>query len=174
MPRNYNPSQIEMSEVMNAGIRIDTSVLVCTTTIFKQTNVNLFNVYGRIRISLLCGEVITTAFSADAAKARFQFTSTSPVIAAANMSIDSASVASMAIGQRLTLQGDLVGTAAVITASAGISLWPLGRMVVGTNGGTGVISMNNDGAAFTVATGSMYFTLIYAPVSDDAYATAVL
>jgi hypothetical protein len=161
-----------MAEVQNAGIRVDTSALVCTTTIFKQTAVKIFDVYGRIRIGLLCGEVITTAFSNEAGKARFSFTSTTPSIAIANMSADSASCASMAIGQRLTLQGDLVGTATVITASAGISFWPLGKMIVGTNGGIGYISLNNDGAAFTIATGSMYFTLIYTPMSDDAYAKA--
>jgi hypothetical protein len=173
MPRNYSPSQIEAAETQVNGVRVDTSILVCTTTIFKQSNVTLFNVYGRIRIGLLCGEV-TTVFSADAAKGRFCFASTSPVIASANMSADSAVVTSMAVGQRLTLQGDLVGTAAVITASAGISFWPLGMMIVGTNGGTGVISINNDGAAVSVATGAMYFSLCYTPVSDDAYASAAV
>jgi hypothetical protein len=174
MARSYSPSQTEIYEAEVVGCRIDTSTLVCTTTIFKQTVVGLFNVFGRIRIALLCGEVIGTAFSADAAKGHFSFTSTSPSIAIAAMSADSAVVTSMAIGQRLTMQGDLVGTACVITASAGISFAPLGKLVVGTNGGIGVISLDNTGAAVTVGTGSMYFTLSYTPLSDDAYVTAAL
>ena len=89
------------------------------------------------------------------------------------MCADSAVVTSLAKGLRLTLQGDAVATAAVITASAGITFWPLGKMIVGTNAGTGTIGLNNDGAAVTVATGAMQFVLCYTPLSDGAYATKV-
>lgn len=170
--RHYADSTVEVIEALHTGLRVETGIAVCTTTIFKQTSVPIFNVYGVIRINALFGEA-TTAFSADAAKGRYTFTSTTPVIVEANMSADSAVVTSLAKGKRLTLQGDLVGTAAVITASAGISLWPLGKMVVGVNDGIGVISLNNDGAAATVATGAMQFVLCYTPLSDGAYATNV-
>ena len=170
--RSYANSTVEVIEALNAGLRVETGIAVCTTTIFKQTSVPIFNVYGVIRINALFGEA-TTVFSADAAKGRFTFTSSSPVIAEANMSADSAVVTSLAQGKRLTLQGDAVGTAAVITASAGVSLWPLGKMIVGTNGGTGYISLNNDGAAATVATGAMQFVLCYTPLSDGAYVTKI-
>jgi hypothetical protein len=170
--RSYANSTVEVSEVLNSGLRVETGIAVCTTTIFKQTSVPIFTVYGVIRISALFGEA-TTVFSADAAKGRFTFTSSDPVIAEANMSADSAVVTSLAKGTRLTLQGDVVGTAAVITASAGISFWPLGKMIVGTNGGTGTINLNNDGAAVSVATGAMQFVLCYTPLSDGAYAVNV-
>jgi hypothetical protein len=161
-------------EAVNSGFRVETSSLVCTTTIFKQTLVDLFNVYGRIRINALFGEV-TVVFSADAAKGRFTFATTLPaVIASGNISADSASVSAMAVGQRLTLQGDLVATAAVITASAGISFWPLSKFIVGTKDGTGTIQINNDGAAVSMATGEMKFVLCYTPISDGAYATAAV
>src|SRR3990172_3207554 len=108
MSRNYADSTVEVIEIMNVGLRIETGIAVCTTTIFLQTSVPIFNVYGVIRISALFGEV-TTVFSNEAAKGRFVFTSTSPVIAEANMSADSVSVAQLAKGKRLTLQGDVVG-----------------------------------------------------------------
>jgi len=171
--RSYANSTVEVIEVMNAGLRVETGIIVCSTTIFKQTSVPIFNVYGVIRINALFGEA-TTAFSAQAAKGRYVFTSSSPVIAEANMSADSAVVTSLTKGSRLTLQGDAVGTAAVITASAGISFWPLGKMIVGTNGGTGTIGINNDGAAATVATGAMQFVICYTPLSDGAYVTNIL
>jgi len=170
--RNYANSTVEVIEAMQNGLRVETGIAVCTTTIFKQTSVPIFNVYGVIRIEALFGEA-TTVFSADAAVGRYTFTSTTPVIAEANMSVDSGSVSGLTKGSRLTLQGDLVGTATVITATAGISLWPLGKMIVGVNGGIGKISLNNDGAAATVATGAMQFVLCYTPLSDGAYATKI-
>ena len=175
--RSYANSTVEVIEALNAGLRVETSIVNAhtgaTPIMFHQGLTSIFNVYGVIRINALFGEC-TTVFSADAVKGRFVFTSTSPVIAESNLSVDSAALTSLAKGKRLTLQGDLVGTAAVITASAGISLWPLGKMVVGVNGGTGLIKINADGALVDLTTGALQFVLCYTPLSDGAYATAAI
>jgi hypothetical protein len=175
--RNYNPSTVAVSELLNSGLRVETGIVNAhsgaTPIIFHQGVTTLFTVYGAIRVNALFGEC-TTIFSADAVVGRFVFRSTTPVVAQADISADSAALTSLKVGQRFTCQGDAVATACVITASAGISLWPLGKLELGMTGCVGVIEIDADAAAVDLTTGAIQFVLCYTPISDGAYAVAAI
>lgn len=172
MSRHYEDSTVEVIEALHNGLRVETGIANATGGLLftiSQT-LELFKVYGTIRINILFGEV-TTVFGAGASVAMFMFHSTTPHLAAGAMSIDCASVAALAAGSRVTLQGDLVGTAPTITGAAGVSYWPAtsGKMVLGRPDGEGEIQLVTSAAA-TIASGAMAFTLCYTPISDGAYA----
>jgi hypothetical protein len=179
MSRSYANSTVEVIEALHNGLRVETGIANVTdapSLLFQTAAVlPLFNVYGSIRINLLFGEV-TTLFGAGAAVGMFRFTSSSPVITVAAMSIDCASVAALVKGARITLQGDLVGTAPDITGAAGVSYWPVshGKMVIGQDDGVGFIELKTaTGLPTSIASGAMSFTLCYSPVSEGAYATPI-
>jgi hypothetical protein len=171
MSRDYANSTVEVIEVTHNGLRVETGIAT-VNPLFHQDTLELFKVYGTIRINLLFGEV-TTVFGAEAAVGMFMFHSTTPHVAAAAMSIDCDSVANLVAGGRLTLQGDLVGTKPTITGAAGVSYWPVshGKMIVGRDGGIGEIQLVS--ATADLATGAMAFTLCYTPISEGAYAEAM-
>jgi hypothetical protein len=175
MSRHYENSTVEVIEAMHNGLRVETGIVNATggKLFTADQDLEIFKVYGTIRINLLFGEV-TTVFGAGASQGMFMFHSTTPHIAAAAMSIDCASVAAMVAGGRITLQGDLVGTAPTITGAAGVSYWPPShaKMVVGRDGGEGEILLHNI-AVQTIASGAMAFTLCYTPISEGAYAVAM-
>ena len=136
---NYNPSTISRIGDLVNGIRVDTSALAAETYI-HQNQSELFNVYGRVRIHLLFGEV-TEAISNSAATLLYNFTSTSPSIAVQPMSAASGSLAQLAVGERIMWVGGAVATAVVLTATPGISDINAAPQIVGTDGGTGTIGI---------------------------------
>jgi len=76
---NYNPSTIARIGDLTNGIRVDTSALAAATYM-AGTQIEIFNVFGRVRIHTLFGEV-TVAISNTATALLYNFTSSSPVIA---------------------------------------------------------------------------------------------
>lgn len=167
---NYNPSTIARIGDLTNGIRVDTATLAAATYM-AQTQVTLFNVYGRIRIHTLFGEV-TVIISNTATTALYNFTSTSPVIAVQPLCAASASCAQLAVGERIMWVGGAVATAAVLTATPGISDINPNPQIVGTVGGTSVIGLLTAGANAT--SGNVKFSIYYTPMSDGAYVTATL
>ena len=175
MSRHYEDSTVEVIEVLNNGLRVETGIATAAGGLLftADQNLEIFKVYGEIRINLMFGEC-TTVFSADAAQGMFMFHSTTPHLAAGAMSIDCASVSGLAEGARIVFQGDLVGTAPTVTGGAGVSYYPAtgAKMIVGRPGGEGEILLHNI-AVQTIATGAMAFTLCYTPISEGAYAEAM-
>ena len=167
---NYNPSTIARIGDLTNGIRVDTAALAAATYMI-QNQVELFNVYGRVRIHTLFGEV-TTIISNTATTCLYNFTSTSPVIAVQPLCAASGSCAQLAVGERIMWVGGAVATAAVLTATPGISDINPAPQVVGTNGGTGTIGILTAGANAT--SGVVKFSIFYTPMSDGAYVTAIL
>jgi hypothetical protein len=167
---NYSASTRNRIADLTRGVKVDTSVLDCSTY-FVQNSSGLFNVYGRILLLSLIGEAVTV-FDAHAATVKFAFQSTDPVIAVADMGGASASVSALAQGTRFTLQGDAVATAVVLTASAGISMDPLSMMVIGTKGGTGHIEMVT--AAADLHSGTFIVSCCYVPYDEGSYVTAAV
>lgn len=120
---NYAPSTRERISDLVAGMRVQTGVFDCATYINHTTNTGqfeLFNVHGRILLMHLYIEAITV-WGAGAAVISFTYTSSDPVVAAAEICDACASVATLAEGRRVVWPGGVVATLAVITASAGIS-----------------------------------------------------
>src|SRR5512137_167192 len=129
---NYNPSTIARIGDLVNGIRVDTSALAAATYFLTGgTQTEIFNVYGRVKIHELFGEVAAAAFSNNACVLKYTFTSSSPVIAVADLTSVTASLAQLAIGERITWLGGAVATAAIITATPGITDIARGTHIVG-------------------------------------------
>lgn len=171
---NYNPSTIARIGDLVNGIRVDTTAIAAATYFLTgNTNTALFNIYGRIKIHELFGEVSTSAFSNDACVVYYNYTSTSPVIAVAPLSSVSASLAQLAVGERIAWIGGAVATATVLTATPGITDVARIPQIVGVNSGVGTIGMLTATASIT-GTATVKFSIFYTPMSDGAYVTAIL
>lgn len=169
---NYNPSTIARIGDLVNGIQVDTSTVAAASYFLTgNTQTELFNVYGRVRIHSLFGEV-TVVLSDHACVVYYNFTSTDPVIAVQPISSASATLAKLAVGERISWVGGAVGTAVVLTATPGISDINPAPQIVGTAGGTGSIGMLT--AAASLASGNVKFSCFYTPMSDGAYVTAAL
>ena len=169
---NYNPSTIARIGDLVNGIRVDTSALAAATYFLTGgTQTELFNVYGRVKIHNLFGEVLVQ-LSAHACVLYYNFTSSSPVIAVQPISAVCGSMSGLAVGERIWWVGGAVATAVVLTATPGISDINVTPQVVGTIGGTGTIGINTATASHDA--GSVKFSIFYTPMSDGAYVTAVL
>lgn len=171
---SYSPSTIERIGDLINGIRVDTSNLAAATYMLTgPTQTEIFNVYGRIKIHELFAEVATAAFSNNACVLKYTFTSSSPVIAVADITSVTASLAQLAIGERIAWIGGAVATAAVLTATPGITDVARIPQIVGVSAGVGTIGINTATASIT-GTATVKFSLFYTPMSDGAYVTAVL
>ena len=169
---NYNPSTIARIGDLVNGIQVDTSTVAAASYFLTgNTQTELFNVYGRVRIHSLFGEV-TVVLSNHACVVYYNFTSTDPVIAVQPISAASASLAQLAVGERISWVGGAVATAVVLTATPGISDINPAPQIVGTAGGTGSIGMLTATASLT--SGNVKFSCFYTPMSDGAYVTAAL
>lgn len=169
--RNYSPSTIEVIGDMKNGLMVETSVLA-NLTYLHQDQWEIFNVYGRIIVWQLFLEAITQA-SANATTVQFNFTSTVPVIAVQPMCTASASISGLAQGLRVVWVGGAVATAAVITATAGISdVICTSPHIIGTREGVGTIGFVTAGA--DQASGTSRFAILYTPLDAGSYVTANL
>lgn len=167
---NYNPSTIARIGDLVNGIRVDTAALAAATYL-AQTQVELFAVHGRIKIHDLFGEV-KVVFSNNATTLQYNFTSTSPAVAVQPLQAATASVAQLAVAERIAWIGGAVATAAVLTATPGITDVARIPQIVGTDGGVGSIGFLT--AAASLTSGSVKFSIFYTPMSDGAYVTANL
>jgi hypothetical protein len=167
---NYNPSTIARIGEIHSGLKVQTAVLAATSYLI-QAQVELFNVIGRIKIIDLYGEVYV-AISNTATTLKFNATWTTPTIAVADLTAASGSMAQKARGVRVYSVGGAVATAAVLTSGPGISDINVTPQIVGMEGGVGTIGQVTAGANAT--SGSMQFFLHYVPMSDGAYASAIL
>jgi hypothetical protein len=171
---NYNPSTIaRIGDIVN-GIRVDTAALAAATYMLTgPTQTEVFDVVGRIKIHEMFAEVAGAAFSNHACVLKYTFTSTSPVIAVGDLTAVSASLAQLAVGERIAWIGGAVATAVVITATPGITDVARIPQIVGVESGVGTIGINTNTASITGAA-TVKFSIFYTPMSDGAYVTAKL
>jgi len=167
---SYSPSTIARIGDLVNGIRV-TTVALAGETYLEGTQHELFTVHGRIKIHELFSEV-TEIFSNNAALVQYNFTSSSPVIAVQPLCAVSISVAQLAVGERITWVGGAVGTAAVLTATAGITDVNRTSQIVGTDGGVATIGILNTIANLT--DGTFKTSIFYTPMSDGAYVEALV
>ncbi len=172
---NYNPSTIaRIGDIVN-GIRVDTSVLTALTYLDTSQH-ELFNVLGRVKIHRLFAEV-TTVFGNQAGLVQFNATWSSPVIAVAPLCAVSITVAQLAVGERISLVGGAVATAAILTATPGITDINITPQVIGGVTGAGVNYVGTIGILDTVAavtSGGFRCSVYYTPMSDGAYIEAAV
>jgi len=167
---NYSYSTIARIGDLVNGIRVSTGTLAAVTYI-NQAQHELFNIYGRIKIHELFSE-ITVVLGAQGALVQYNFTSTTPAIGVQPLCAVSASVASLAVGERIAWIGGAVGTAAVLTATPGITDVARTSQIVGTAGGVGTLGILSTTASVT--SGSFIASIFYTPMSDGAYVTAIV
>jgi hypothetical protein len=171
---NYSLSTINRIGDITQGLLVKTGVLANTTyldhTVASGSH-NLFNVYGRIRIIGLNCEAVT-AFAADATLLKWTFESTTPVVGVSDISAVSLSIASIPIGARVMWRGTAVNTAPDVSATEASIAVVQDWMDVGVTGGIGVIGKTVTTAA--QGSGTCMFNLYYLPISEGAYATAIV
>jgi len=170
MERNYNRSTMNHIADVHCGVRLDTGVVTCLARMTSASH-NPFNIFGRVRINHLFIEAITI-WGAQAGTVLFNHDAIDPATAVKPLSGACASVVGqLAEGLRIVFVGGAVATAAVITATAGISdVICESPHVVGTKGGYGYVGYQNTGAAVT--SGTMQVTICYAPMDEGSYMTA--
>ena len=169
MEREYSRSTMNHIADINYGVRLDTGVVACATYLTAAAHTP-FNLVGRVKINHLFIEAIT-AWGAQGGTILFNYDAITPAIAAQGLSIASADVSALAQGLRVMFVGGVVGTAAVITATAGVSdVICEAPHIVGVRAGTGYIGYENTGTAMT--SGTMQVTVCYTPMEDGAYLSA--
>ena len=173
MTRNYAVSTQEVLADQLTGMRVATAVLANATYLLTGgTQTEIFTVVGRILVKFLYIEVITDC-SANATQVLFNCTFTTPVIIANAMCGKCASISGLAQGGRIVWLGGAVGTAAVITDSAGLSdVLPSSGQIVGGEGFIGTVGILASDAS--QASGTFQVIMNYVPMSDGAYAEALL
>ena len=145
----------------------------------EQEQADYFTVYNRIIIHHLFLEVGATALVGATNVIRFNFTSTVPIVAADDLSIDStASIHGHATGRRTSLTGTTTGTGLSVDSTVGISLGPTNTMMVGhARSAAVVVSVGSIGSLTATAdltAGTGFFGLVYSPVDRDAYVETLM
>jgi hypothetical protein len=171
--RNYSLATIARIGDIGRGVHVKTGVLL-NTLIFDHNPalaVDLFTVYGRIRIIGLNCEAVT-AFAANASLLKWEFRSTTPVVGVSDISAVSLTVQSIPIGARVMWRGTAVNTAPDVSATQASIAVVTDYMDVGVTGGVGVIDSLCTTA--TQASGTCQMNLYYFAISQGAYVEALL
>lgn len=180
---NYAPSTRARIADLITGMHVKTTDAVLVAANFTATaQTELFTVVGRIMVLQLFIE-ITAAADANATVVAFNCTFTTPTIAVNGMCANSASIASLGPGGRIVWPGGVVGTAAIITDSEGLTDVVAsglggnphiigGETAAGANfaGTIGMLASTATQAATISATGHLF----YIPMSAGAYAEALV
>jgi hypothetical protein len=171
MSRNYTASTRDRVGDLVTGMRIDTSVALASVKL-TSAQTEIFNVFGRILILEMYLEVITT-MSSTASTVQFMYTSTVPEITVqqfSNTSTDTLNAA--AVGDRLNYVGGALNAVPTVSATPAIGDEHCADpIILGLEGGTGLIGILTAGADATGATATIQFSIHYIPMSDGAYVT---
>ena len=169
MEREYSRDTMNIIADGHVGVRVDTKVVACATYLTAAAHTP-FNLVGRVKINHFFIEAMTV-WGAQAGTILFNYDAITPAIAAQGLSIASGVVTSLAQGLRVVFVGGVVGTAAVITATAGVSdVICEAPHIVGVRAGTAYVGYENTGAAVT--SGTMQVTICYTPMEDGAHMSA--
>ena len=177
---NYAQSTRQRIADLIMGMHVKTTDGVLVAANFTSTaQTELFTIVGRIAVMQLFIE-LTSVADANATVVQFNTTFTTPVIALNSMCGDCASIAALPAHGRITWVGGVVATAAVITDSAGLTdvdgagkLHILGGETAAGANTAGTIGMLAS-TATQAATISATAHLFYIPMSEGAYATALV
>jgi hypothetical protein len=171
---NYNPStQGRLGDIVR-GIQVDTGIML-NTTYMAGTQIEDFNIYGRILLLNLFLEV-TTNFAADATLFQYTYSCAThtPAIVSTKLGLVSLSIASATIGCRVCYTGGAVGNTnhVICNTTGGVSdLICTAPPIIGYKDGTGTIGHLTTTADNT--SGACYHSLFYVPMSEGAYVTAI-
>lgn len=169
MEREYARTTMNHIADIHCGVRLETQVVTCLARMTAAAHTP-FNIYGRVKINQLFIEAIT-AWGAQAGTILFNYDAIVPALAAQNLSAVCGVVTNLARGLRVVFVGGAVATAAVITATAGVSdVICEAPHIVGVRDGYGYIGYENTGAAVT--SGTMQVTICYTPMDLGSHMSA--
>ncbi len=169
MEREYARTTMNHIADIHVGVRLETEVVTCNARLTSAAHAP-FNIYGRVKINQMFIEAITV-WGAQAGTILFNYISLTPAVGAQGLSVASGVVTSLAQGLRVVFVGGAVGTAAVITATAGVSdVICEAPHIIGIQGGNGTIGYQNSGAAVT--SGTMQVTVCYTPMDEGSNMSA--
>lgn len=168
---SYNQSTRERIADINRGLVVATPTMNNTTAMPGNADVDLFTVYGRVRILTLDIEAIT-AWANAATTLKFTFDPSTPAISEIDISAACTTVAQLGIGRRVRLNGTALNTAADIDANAAVSLQKAGYIEVGCYDGVGAIGVTSAAAAQT--SGTSKATITYVPITPGAYVVSAV
>jgi hypothetical protein len=176
---SYNLSTRGRIADLGLGLHVQTGALGVAQFNHSTGEADLFNIYGRIALLQLFVE-LTSAADANATVCKFRAEFTTPVIASADLSGASASIASLAAYRRIVWVGGAVATATVLTASAGITdVEAAGKIhILGGVSSAGVLTVGkiqlHSGTATQAGTIAATAHMYYLPMCKGAYASAIL
>jgi len=177
----YTPSKrMGIAELMT-GIHVKTTDAVLVDANFTDTaQTELFTIVGRIAVVQLFVE-LTAAADANATTVAFNCTFTTPVIAVNEMQADCGSIANLGAHTRIMFVGGAVATALTLTDTAGLTdveaagkIHILGGETAAGANTVGTIGMLAAAATQAAETISATGHLFYYPMSEGAYATALV
>jgi len=169
---NYNQSTRRAIADVGSGMRIETATLAAATYLAGATQTELFTVKGRVLVTQLYLEVVTT-LSAHAQQVLFNCTFTTPSIVANAMCAKCASTSGALRGLRVVFVGGVVATDAVITDSAGLSdVTCVSPHIVGGIDFVGTIGILSSDAAHN--SGTFKAAIHYLPYDEGSYITSLL
>ena len=172
---NYSESTRQRVSEMLRGLAVHTGSLtgLSANGALVQGTTTIFNVYGRILLFTLFGEVVTAALDAHAATFKYRYTGTTPAISVADLTAASDSTSGLAVGQRIVMPTATVATKADIAGPAAVGYWPVTiPLIIGVVAGIGVISLTQGGA--DLHSGSLKFSLYYAALDKGSYVSAAV
>ena len=176
---NYAPSTRARIADLITGMHVKTTdggLAAAAFTSGAQTS--LFTLVGRVAIKQLFIELTAAADSA-ATTVAFNATFTTPSISLNEIQADCTTIASLAAHQRIVCTNGVVGTACVLTDSAGTTDVDTGgrTMILGGETAAGVNTVGTLGMLAAAATQAASITatahIFYHPMSDGAYIEAI-
>ena len=171
---NYAPSTRARISDLIQGMRVDTGVLAASVYLLTgNTNTQMFNITGRIKIMQLYLEVITV-LDAQLTDMFYTYTSTTPTITVQPISATNVgSMTGMLRGARHVCAGVTAGAACIIDTQTAITDVPMTeKLIIGLKGAVGTIGI--DTATASMTSGTFQISIHYVPMSDGAYVTNIL
>ncbi len=137
---HYEPEVMDRIGDQIAGYQVDTGVLSGLTYWGINTQTELFNVYGVIKVMNLYAEQLVIDGASGTIFLQFNFTSTVPAIGVQAISGLSLTLATLVVGNRIIYLGGAIATLPILTATAGITDFScVAPQILGTEGGIATI-----------------------------------
>ena len=171
---HYEPDTIEKIGDQVAGYQVDTGDLSGLTYWTGALQVEIFNVYGVVKVLNLFAEQLVIDGAPGATILQFNSTSTVPAVPLQAISAISLTLGTLLAGDRVVWLGDVVTTAPIVTpAGASISDFScVVPQIIGAVGGTSTIGYVTTVAA--ASAGTHRWSIFYLPMTEGSYVTNVL
>ena len=172
-----NKTTVEAVGDLHRGLLVETGIVLATTCWEIADHLAIFNVYGRILLLELYGEITTDM--AGAAQPNFSHTGITPAsVGITDICAVSASIAALNVGNRVVWPGGTVAGVLLISGNEYMSPGATGvGFILGgvTDAGVSFVgAIWADGSIAAATAGAVRFSCVYAPMSDGAYVTAAV